>query len=253
VSADGDHPQFTGVWPLGEGSLAARIRTTRQPAREDNWASVPGRIGEIVRTVLGVRSTVASPIVVDGAVWGGLYVHTRSPQHPLPRDTEVRLESFGELVATAISNARARAAARRLADQQAALRRVATLVAREAPADEILTAVAEEVVRILGVDDARIIRYDAGDMVTIAANFGRLATQVPVGLRARAEGENVTTMVLRTGRSARKDYHDDATGAHRRSDPASRDPVVGRRPDLRGWPALGRHAGSVAVGRAPPA
>jgi signal transduction histidine kinase/ketosteroid isomerase-like protein len=211
-AAEGEHPDVGGIWPVEEGTLAARIRASRRPAREEDYSHVAGRIGEAMRGVLGVRSSVSSPIVVNDAVWGGLFVHSKRPNDVLPRNTEARLESFAELVATAISNAEARAAARRLADQQAALRRVATLVARESPADEVLTAVAEEVVRILGVDDARIVRYDADDTVTIVAHFGRVASQIPVGVRAEADGDNVTTMVLRTGRSARKDYHDDATG-----------------------------------------
>jgi signal transduction histidine kinase len=209
-AAEGEHPDVGGIWPVEDGTLTARTRVTREPAREDDWSLVPGRVAEVIRSALGVRSSVSSPIVVSDAVWGALTVHSK--HDPLPRSTEARLASFTDLVATAISNTEARAAARRLADQQVALRRVATLVAREATADEILTAVAEEVVRILGVDDARIIRYHADDTVTIVANFGRLASRIPVGLSAPTGGDNVTTMVLRTGRSARKDYRDDATG-----------------------------------------
>jgi GAF domain-containing protein/ketosteroid isomerase-like protein len=226
-AAEGERPEAGGVWPLDDHTMGARIHGTQRSVREENWAQVPGRAGEAMRSVLGVRSSVGSPIVVNDAVWGALFVHSKRPHDVLPRDTEARLESFAELVATAISNAEAHASARRLADQQAALRRVATLVARESPADEVLTAVAEEVMRILHVDDARIIKYDAEDTVTIVANFGRLASQIPVGLRAKADGENVTTMVLRTGRSARKDYHttqpgpsairSDTTGSGRRS------------------------------------
>ena len=209
-AAEGEHPHVGGIWPVEDGTLTARTRVTRQPAREDDWSLVPGRVAEVIRSVLGVRSSVSSPIVVNDAVWGALAVHSK--RDPLPRSTEARLASFTDLVATAISNTEARAAARRLADQQVALRRVATLVAGEATADEILTAVAEEVVRILGVDDARIIRYN-DETVTIVANFGRLAGRIPVGMSAPAGGDNVTTMVLRSGRSARKDYRDDATGA----------------------------------------
>ena len=67
----------------------------------------------------------------------------------MPPDTESRLTAFSELVATALSNAEARAEVRRLAHEQAALRRVATLVARESPPAEVFAAVAEEVARLL--------------------------------------------------------------------------------------------------------
>jgi signal transduction histidine kinase/ketosteroid isomerase-like protein len=209
-AAEGEHPDVSGIWPLEDETLTTRVRASRQPEREDDWSLVCGHVAEVIRTVLGVRSSVASPIVVNDAAWGALTVHAK--HGALPRSTQARLASFTDLVATAISNTEARAAARRLSDQQIALRRVATLVAREATAEEILTAAAEEVVRILGVDDARIIRYDADGAVTIVANFGRLASRIPVGLSVPAGGDNVTTMVLRAGRSARKDYRDDATG-----------------------------------------
>ena len=69
-----------------------------------------------------------APIVVDGRLWGVMIASTTST--PLPADTESRIAAFTELVATAISNTEAAREVRRLADEQAALRRVATLVAR---------------------------------------------------------------------------------------------------------------------------
>ena len=66
------------------------------------------------------------------------------------RNTEARLTDFTELVATAIANAESRAALARLADEQAALRRVATLVAHGAQPEAIFEAVAEEVGRLFG-------------------------------------------------------------------------------------------------------
>jgi len=52
---------------------------------------------------------------------------------PLPADAEARLAGFTELVATAIANMQARVELQSSADEQAALRRVAELVARAAP------------------------------------------------------------------------------------------------------------------------
>ena len=83
----------------------------------------------------GIRSGLASPIVVDGALWGTITVASLRP--PLPSHTERRLADFTELVGTAISNAQSREAHQALADEQAALRRVATLVAREGPPAEV--------------------------------------------------------------------------------------------------------------------
>src|SRR5207244_4559215 len=53
---------------------------------------------------LGIHSTIGAPILVDGAVWGSIYVNTTKPE-PFPADTEARVMGFAELVATAISNA----------------------------------------------------------------------------------------------------------------------------------------------------
>ena len=76
----------------------------------------------------------------------------------MPADTEARLVSFTELVATAIANTESRAALARLAEEQAALRRVATLVARGVPQEEVFTTVTEEVGRLFPVDSAGMYR-----------------------------------------------------------------------------------------------
>ena len=76
-------------WPLAGESLAPRILKTGRPARIDDWRDVPGPIGDYVRTRLRLSSSVGSPIVVEGRVWGNLAVH--STTGPLPRDTEARI------------------------------------------------------------------------------------------------------------------------------------------------------------------
>ena len=59
---------------------------------------------------------------------------------------------------------------RRLAQLQAALRQVATLVARAVPSSEVFTAVAEELARYLGVPHAALLRYEPdGTAVVLAA------------------------------------------------------------------------------------
>jgi len=59
--------------------------------------------------VLGVRSAVASPIVVEGRLWGTMVAATNQSK-PLPADTESRIVEFTELLATATSNAESREA-----------------------------------------------------------------------------------------------------------------------------------------------
>jgi signal transduction histidine kinase len=104
--AAGEHPEVPDPWPTEDGDPATLIATTRRPARIDDWDDVPGPIAAFIRQ-LEVRSSVGSPIVVDGRLWGALAVHSRQAGR-LPADTESRLESFTELVAAAMSNVEAR-------------------------------------------------------------------------------------------------------------------------------------------------
>ena len=128
-----------------------------------------------------------------------------SPEQPLPDDTEARLASFTGLVATAISNSDARMEAGRLAEEQSALRRVATLVARESPPAQVFAAVAEEVTRLLRSAETQVFRYEHDDTVTAVANSNELAAPVAVGDRRPLDGDSVARRVQRTGRAARVD------------------------------------------------
>ena len=198
-------------WPLAGESLAPRILRTGEPARIDDWKDVPGPIAEYARTRLGLSSSVGSPIVVEGNVWGNIAVHSTSGQ--LPPDTEARIARFTELVSTAILNAEARVEVQRLADEQAALRRVATMVAREREAPEVFAAVAEEVGRLLPVEDAAMMRYEDDGSAMIVASWGELADVSVPGTRLPVDGDNVTARVLRTGRPARIDDYATASGS----------------------------------------
>jgi GAF domain-containing protein len=136
-------------------------------------------------------------------------------EHPLPAGTEARLADFTELVATAIANAESRAALARLADEQASLRRVATLVTRGAPPIEIVAAVAEETGRLVSIDGTRILRYEADGAATVIAGWSRFVAvpaELEVGARLELEGESVSALVLRTGRPARIDSYATAAG-----------------------------------------
>src|SRR5207253_1756822 len=105
---EGEHPLVRGPWPLEGGDLASAIWKTGRPVRIDDYHGVPGRIAAFVRDELGIRSSVASPIVVEGRLWGVLFVHSKKLHQPLPADTESRLTGFTELIATATANAASR-------------------------------------------------------------------------------------------------------------------------------------------------
>src|SRR4051812_46828224 len=116
-----------GTCYAGEGTVSGLIFETGRPGRIDNYEEASGEGGEGAREV-GVHSAVGAPITVQGRLWGVLIVVSNS-EEPLPRDTEQRLAQFAELFATAIANSQAHEELARLAEEQAALRRVATLVA----------------------------------------------------------------------------------------------------------------------------
>jgi signal transduction histidine kinase len=211
-AAAGKHVAPGSRWPLGAGDVSTTIARTGRPARSENYDDMPGRIAAVVRDELGIRSTVGSPVVVEGQLWGVLLVHSTHDEL-LPADTEARLTNFTELVATAIANAQVRSEVGRLADEQAALRRVATLVARECPAAEVFAAVAEEVGLLLDVDDTRMYRFEDDGTATVVANWGEPSSAVPpIGARLALEGDSVPSLVYRTERSARVGDYVAATG-----------------------------------------
>ncbi|MDT4943642.1 MAG: hypothetical protein QOH14_375 [Pseudonocardiales bacterium] len=208
----GAHPLVPGPWPLEGGDVASTIARTGRPVRIDDYHGVPGRIAAFVRDELGVSSSAGSPIVVEGRVWGALFVHSKQTDRPLPRDTESRLTGFTELVATAIANAESRATLARLADEQAALRRVATLVARGVPPEEVFAAVAEEAGRLLSVEFAALGRYGLDGAITLVAVWGRTGEHIPVGRGWSLGGRDVATLVFETGRAARIESYTDTSG-----------------------------------------
>jgi len=198
-------------WALDDSMPSEAVYRTGRSARVDgvDSSAVRGPIAE-VRHRLGIVSTVASPIVVDGRLWGAMNV---SGNEPLPPDTEERLEKFTDLVATAIANADARAEVERLADEQAALRRVATLVAEGGSPTAVFDAVAAEMEALLGADRVSLSRYEPGAEITVLAHRGSGAELVPSGSRLSHEGDNVQEMVRRAERPARMEDFEEAHGS----------------------------------------
>ncbi|HEV2922709.1 MAG TPA: histidine kinase [Solirubrobacteraceae bacterium] len=113
---------------------------------------------------------------------------------------------------TAISNSEARVELARLAGEQAALRRIATLVARGRPSTEVFAEVAREVGELLDAESAWMDRYDDDGKATVVASWGPGGNALPVGTRFIFEGDSVVGLVRRTGRSARVDDYARASG-----------------------------------------
>jgi PAS domain S-box-containing protein len=132
-----------------------------------------------------VLEWTSTPVVADGLTYG------------VARDVTERREAEAELA--------------RLAGEQAALRRVATLVARGVPAAEVFSAVAEEVGRLLDADATLIGRLEPDGTIAVVASGGTASDEAPVGSRLELESTMVTTRVVRTGRSARVDDYSEAS------------------------------------------
>jgi signal transduction histidine kinase/uncharacterized protein YoaH (UPF0181 family) len=184
-----------------------RVFQTARAARIEDYADASGPAADLARK-FGLRQSVGVPISVEGRLWGVMFV-AHTGDEPLPSGTEARLAGFTELAATAIANAQARMELHGFAEEQAALRRVATLVSRAVPPEEALAAVTAEAGRLLHADHASMLRYDPDGSMRVAAAWGNT---FPVGTRLSLGGQNVTTMVFQTGRAARIEDYADASG-----------------------------------------
>jgi len=159
-----------------------------------------------------LHSAVSAPIVVEGRLWGALTAGNRAST-PAPDDAETRISAFTELVASAVSNAEARRDLRRVVDEQAALRRVATLVAQGVQPSELFGAVSAELANVFRTEFAAVGRFDRA---VAAIDVVGLGTDGPQ--RWSLQDEMLAARVLSTGRSARSEHDSwpsvQATSAH---------------------------------------
>jgi PAS domain S-box-containing protein len=102
----------------------------------------------------------------------------------------------------------------RLAAEQAALRRVATLVAREPASDEVFAAVTREASQLLGADSGLLLCYD-GEHRTgkIVGRYSEIQTTAfALGTVLPVEGGSLTSTVLETGEAGRLDTYEGVEG-----------------------------------------
>jgi GAF domain-containing protein len=190
-------------WPLDGPSVAAEVLRSARPVRMEDWTDLPGTLAAVAREH-GWTKVVGAPIIVDGRVWG-LVSAVGPPDERLPANLEDRLAEFTQLVATAIANSQARERVAQLADEQAALRRVATLVAEGATPNRVFDAVRHEVARMFDIPSTILMRFDADGIATLLATYSDYLG--PVGTRWPLEGDtSAVARVHQTGRAARADY-----------------------------------------------
>ena len=217
------------------GAALAEVARTGEPMR---MATEDPRVpAELHRRLidLGVTSLVAAPIVVSGAIWGALVVSV-TRDLSFPADVEVRLAQFTSLVAVAIANAQAREELALLAEEQAALSRVAVAVATEARPERLFGVVSEEIGRLFGADAGATVRYvdDRDEAVIVGAWQREGEFDPPLGVPLPFQGGAIAR-VAQTGRTARidlesatSDVRERMVAAHVRSGVAAPIVVSGR-------------------------
>jgi signal transduction histidine kinase len=201
------------------------------------WRSVDF-LGGRVRPCAGLEAEVANLGPAGGALrlrdvewaWafplssrGGAsgYLVVGAPEQP-PEHERSLIGALAHQTGVALANARLlvreRTIRSRLADEQAVLRRVAMLVARAAPPEEVFAAVAAEAGRLLDADFAVMSRYDAHGTATVVGTWAASSGPEPLPPRTRMEREHggVHALVFATDRPARiEDYGErDGVGAN---------------------------------------
>jgi len=196
--------------PLEGDNIIGRVFRTQRPARIDQYTDAAGPAAEYARS-MGVRAAVGVPVLVGGRLWGVMVV---SSSRLLPAETEMRIGAFTELMATAIANSDARTEIERLAQEQAALRRVATLVAQGADTGEVFAAVAREASEVMHLPVAAVQRYeDDGETMTVIAAWSDRPHPFQQGTRWPFHGSGLAARVRQTGRAGRVEDYSRRRGA----------------------------------------
>jgi PAS domain S-box-containing protein len=102
---------------------------------------------------------------------------------------------------------------RRGEEEQAALHRIATLVAEGASPAETFSAVAAEVGRLVDADVAAVFRYEPEQSATVVGGWSVPGIEVPVGSRLRLVGDGIVMRVLEARRAARVDRFEGPRGS----------------------------------------
>jgi GAF domain-containing protein len=162
-----DVPLGTQLTVAGE-NVAASVLRNGQPARTDRFDGPAGSVAARFRE-LGVRSSIGAPITLEGRVWGVAVAATSRPGR-LPADSEWHIAGLVALVGAAVADLH------QIADEHAALRRVAMLVAGSAAPAVVFREVASEVRQLLDADVTTIARFEPDATATILADDYRAPT-----------------------------------------------------------------------------
>jgi signal transduction histidine kinase len=208
------------------GLAALVVLAELAPQREVPYIVFPVLLWAALR--LGPRGAATAIVVVCSiTVWNtaqeeGPFVRDSITDSLLATQFFIATAALTSLVLAAVTAERTRAARalaiseagqRGLADEHAALRRVATLVAAEPAPSRVFQQVTEEVGRLLGLPGACVVQYDGTDAATVVGAWSRTdRPPLPVGSSLDLDGDTVVAKVLRTCTAQRLESYDDAGG-----------------------------------------
>jgi signal transduction histidine kinase len=208
---DAIRAEFDRYRTLEAAPLALRRDHADDAARRAILASAAGLVASllVIAIVAGyIATAIVRPIRRAAAMAGRLAAGDLSTRLPETATGEIGSldRSFNVMALSLEAN---RDDLTRLLEEQAALRRVATLVARGVPPADTFAAVAEEVARLINADTAAVARFEPDSAATVVVALGRDVEALPVGTRWEPNEALAATEVLRTGRAARADDVDE--------------------------------------------
>ncbi|WP_426502585.1 AAA family ATPase [Dactylosporangium sp. McL0621] len=174
--------------------------------RDDRYARDP------YFTDITCCSLLVVPIVNRGTLQAVLLLENRLIRGAFTIERLDAVKLIAGQIAVSLDNAHLYADFRRIADEQTALRRVATLIAHGAGPDVVFAAVADEVGTLFGADGTAIVRFEPDGEVTVLGGYG--LEQSRPGWRGKPDPETATAAVQATGHAARRDV-DDPTPSRR--------------------------------------
>ena len=196
------------------------------PQRDVPYIVFPVLLWAAVR--LGPRGAATAVLVVCSiTVWNtaqndGPFVRDSITDSLLATQLFIAVSALTSLVLAAETAERTRAGAalaaseasqRALADEQAALRRVATLVASGLPPSRVFGQVTEEVAMLLAMPGANVMRYDGARTATVVGGWSEDgALTLPLGSTFDLDGDTVVAKVLRCGTPQRVDRYEGTSG-----------------------------------------